>query len=178
MIKRIKKSKLFGLLNLSLSWLKAIARIIVRFLKFALGELISHILFGSIILGFSYVFVSWGISSAVAFNLALATLLAICILLIVTISVFNSAFKHQQPKKVKIKLATWLAKTLIDRTSPEWTEYQDWLHDIFLARRQLLDAKSPKWKVTIITYWRLSAFLTIVTLSKIKNMASSVMRLR
>lgn len=178
MIKRIKKSKLFGLLNLSLSWLKAIARMIVRFLKFALDCLLTEILLGGIILGFSYIFVSWGISSAVAFNLALATLLTICILLIVTISFFNSAFKHQQSKKVKIKLATWLAKTFVDRTSPEWTEYQDWLHDIFLARRQLLDAKCPSWKVTILTYWRLCAFLAIVTLAKIKNMASSVMRLR
>ena len=104
--------------------------------------------------------------------------LTICILLIGAASAVISSFKHKKTKRAKVLLATWLAKTFLDRKSPEWSEYQDWLHDIFLARRQLLDAKCPKWKVTIITYWRLSTFLAIVTLAKIKNIAVSVMRLR
>lgn len=166
------------LYDLSLSWLKAIAKIIVRFLKFALGQLLFEALFGSLILGCAYILVSWGIYSEFTFYIAFAIALTVCILLIGIASSLTSSFKHKKSKRAKVFLAAWLAKTCVDRTSPQWTEYQDWLHDIFLARRQLLDAKCPKWKVTIITYWRLSAFLAIVTLAKIKNIAVSVMRLR
>ena len=40
---------------------------------------------------------------------------------------------------------------------------------MLLARRQLLDAKCPKWKVFLITYWRLSRFFMVVSLMRIKN---------
>ncbi len=129
-------------------------------------------------MGFAYLLVSWGISSSLSFYIAAGTVLTISIVLIAIALAFNSSSKHQQLKRVKIKLATWISKTLIPKTSLEWTEYQDWLHVFLLARRQLLDRKCPKWKVAIITYWRLSAFLIIVSLSKIKSLAVSVMKLR
>ena len=178
MSKRNKSNQLVGLFNSGLSLFKAIARLTIKFFKYALKYLVIEIFFGSLILGCAYILVSWGISADMSFYLALGTILTICALLIVIGFVVNNTFKHQQPKKVKIKLATWLANTFLDRTSLEWTEYQDWLHDIFLARRQLLETKCPRWKVNIITYWRLSAFFVIVSLARIKNIAVSVMRLR
>ena len=129
------------------------------------------------ILGLAYIFVSWGVSSTIAFYMAVFSLVIVCIFLVAISIILDSSTKHTQ-SKIRIRIATWLAQTFVDRASLEWAEYQDWLHDIFLARRQLLDAKCPSWKVTIITYWRLSAFLVIVSLSKIKSLALSVVRLR
>lgn len=136
-------------------------------------------------------FASLGISANLSWFLATCVFLALIILptiVIFFVALIISDFSSQ-PKTVKknktrnkfkgeAKLAFWIAQFFSNKTSTEWTEYQDWLHDIFLARRQLLDAKCPRWKVTIVTYWRLSAFFVIVSLSKIKSLAVSVMRLR
>ena len=178
MDKRSKKNKLNSLFYLGLSLFKRIAKPAIKFGKFAVSQLLIEILLGSIILGFAYVLVLWGISSTLSFYIAASTVLAIFILLTATIFIFSSSFGHRRGKRVRIKLARWIIKTFIDRTSPEWTEYQDWLHDIFLARRQLIDSKCPRWKVALITYWRLSAFLVVVGLAKLKSIAASVMQLR
>ena len=62
--------------------------------------------------------------------------------------------------------------------APEWREYQDWLHDILLAHDQLLASKCIRWKAIMITYWHLSVLLVVVSLTRIKGVVVSVMKLR
>ena len=78
----------------------------------------------------------------------------------------------------EIRLARSISRTIAESKSTEWHEYQDWLHDILLARRQLLDAKHPQWKVSAITYWRLSVFCIVVGMSKLKQVTASIRKSR
>lgn len=75
-----------------------------------------------------------------------------------------------------VKFADWIARLLSTKAPQEWEEYQDWLHDILLARRQLLDRDAPHWKVTLVTYWRLVGFCVTVTSIKLKRMAIAARR--
>ena len=166
------------LLHSSLSWLKAIVTKTVKFSAVIIGYISIEICFWLATLGIGYLFVSWGVSYSLANYAALALAIAVLISA-VSFKVWQKSKKHPKNySKSKVRLANWIANYFADRTSPEWTEYQDWLHDILLARRQLLDAKSPRWKVFLITYWRLSGFLVIVSLAKMKNAVVTVMRLR
>ena len=155
------------LLHSSLSWLTKLFTYISLEICFWLATL-----------GIGYLFLSWGIS----YNLANYAALALAIAILLSALSFEAWQKSKkQPKKhskSKVKLANWIASYLADRTSPEWIEYQDWLHDILLARCQLLNAKCPKWKVFILTYWRLSGFLVIVSLAKIKKAVVAVVKWR
>lgn len=155
------------LLHSSLSWLTKLFTYISLEICFWLATL-----------GIGYLFLSWGIS----YNLANYAALALAIAILISALSFEAWQKSKkQPKKhskSKVKLANWIASYLADRTSPEWIEYQDWLHDILLARRQLLNAKCPKWKVFILTYWHLSGFLVIVSLAKIKKAVVAVVKWR
>ncbi|MEW6498929.1 MAG: hypothetical protein AB1589_41530, partial [Cyanobacteriota bacterium] len=75
-----------------------------------------------------------------------------------------------------VKFADWIARFLATKAPQEWEEYQDWLHDILLARRQLLDRDAPHWKATLVTYWRLAGLCVTVTSIKLKRMAIAARR--
>ena len=173
---------MFILFYSSLSLLKAIAIELRKFFRFAVGTFLTEIFLWVVILGFAYIFASWGMSSNLSLFLAICSVFALIIvplgLLIAVAFVSDFLSKPKKSKKSQVKLAVWLAETFADRESPEWEEYQDWLHDILLARRQLLQEQCPKGKVFVITYWRLSGFLVIISLTKMKNAAISVMKLR
>lgn len=75
-----------------------------------------------------------------------------------------------------VKFADWIARLLSTKAPQDWEEYQDWLHDILLARRQLLDRDVPHSKVTLVTYWRLVGLCITVTSIKLKRMAIAARR--
>lgn len=62
----------------------------------------------------------------------------------------------------ELRLADRLAHWLRTRAPHEWQDYQDWLHDILLARRQLLQAGRAPWQVSLLTTWRLTTFCVTV----------------
>ncbi|MEQ8755392.1 MAG: hypothetical protein RID09_17995 [Coleofasciculus sp. G1-WW12-02] len=80
--------------------------------------------------------------------------------------------------KGDVKLADLIAQTLAEKAPQEWEEYQDWLHDILLDRRQRLDEGDPHWRVTLLTYWRLTRLCITVTLIKLRRLAIAARRLR
>ena len=168
------RSRIKKLFDSSLSLLKACIAQIAKFSKLTVGYLFVEICFWLITLGIGYLFISLGFS----YNMANYAALALMVGVLILIFIFDSWRKSKKAKKGTVRLATWIAKNISDRESSEWSEYQDWLHDILLARQQLLAAKCPKWKVFLITYWRLSGFLVVVGLTKIKNAAVAVMKLR
>lgn len=116
-----------------------------------------------------------GISDVVAIALGLVITIILCA---VVYSLFNLPKLKTSHQKSEIKFANWIVKTLLSKGSSEWSEYQDWLHDILLARRQLLDRGCLSWKVFLITSWRLAALYIIVTAIKLRNAAIAVFRWR
>ncbi|MFP4121455.1 hypothetical protein [Coleofasciculus sp.] len=80
--------------------------------------------------------------------------------------------------KGDVQLADWIAQTLATKAPQEWEEYQDWLHDILLDRRQRLDQGDPYWRVTALTYWRLTGLCITVSLIKLRRLAIAARRMR
>lgn len=160
------------LLRSSLSLLKAIALILIKFYRFAVGQILLELTLAVLVIGFSYLLTTWGMPLNVAFILAIA----------LTLTIVTSAviiwFKFFTSSKLKgeLKLASLITHTLANKTSREWEEYQDWLHDIMLYRQQLLTAKRPRWQVSLITYWYLGQLVTILGISKIRKVAASIKR--
>ena len=177
---RRRKNRLFKkIFRSGLYLLKAIARASGRFLKFGVSQLLLETLMGISILGFGFLLTSWGIPQNLALYIAIGTVLA---LLILAAFIYYNLYKSRKSSKTKLKgeakLAYWIAQTFSHKASQEWVEYQDWLHDILLARRQLIDNKCPRWKVSLITYWRLSVLYVVVGLIKIKQVTARIMKLR
>ena len=75
-----------------------------------------------------------------------------------------------------MSFANWIARTLSHQASQEWEEYQDWLHDILLDYRQLLNRNIPRWQVTLVTYWRLTRLCITVSAIKLKKLAMRATR--
>ena len=176
---RRNKNSLFKLFRQILSLFKAIARIGKKLLRLAVKQLLLEISVGIITLGLAYGFTSWGMSQNLA--LFIAVVLALGLFIVATLVIDNwykSKFSMRSKAKGELKLAVRIAQMLSNKASSEWTEYQDWLHDILLARDQLLVSKCPRWKVVMITYWRLNVLLVVVSLIKIKGIVVSVMKLR
>jgi ABC-type transport system involved in cytochrome bd biosynthesis fused ATPase/permease subunit len=134
--------------------------------------------------GLAIALVSLGVSINVALNLSLV---------LVVFSLVMSFLAYRQHRIIKsrptkansplpvrgeVKLADWIAQTLSTKAPQEWEDYQDWLHDILLARRQLLDHGYPVWKVTGMTYWRLIGLCITVALIKLRRLALAARRLR
>ena len=160
---------------------QAIVNKLVKFVKLATTQLFVEIFLGLTFLGVAYLLTLWGMSQNIVGYLALVltpfiALAAWLILSALAVFFYNLWCRVQGANNSKPK--NWLIKLLVDRQSPQWSEYQDWLHDIFLARRQMLERKCPTWQVAIITYWRLGVFLTVVSFSRIKSFATSMMRWR
>jgi hypothetical protein len=155
--------------------LKKILRSCLFALKVGLeAEILNWTLFGTGGLLW-YFFVTSGIPQNVALSLAIIIIL---ILFIFALNTFNNKKqKLTRPKtKGEIKLAQWITQTIVNQNSTEWEEYQDWLHDILLSRQQLLDARYPRWQVSLITYKRLGEFWIIVGITKVKQVATSIWR--
>lgn len=123
-------------------------------------------------IGIPALLILWGISSGVADII----IVAILVLVLFLLSNFGRLRAKQRQFGGEAKSAYWVAQNLSDSKPQQWEEYQDWLHDILLARRQLLDAKCPLWKVKLITYKRLSAFCVVVGVSKVKQVATRIGR--
>lgn len=91
----------------------------------------------------------------------------------------RSVRSHASPMiKGDVKLADWIAQTLTTKAPQEWDEYQDWLHDILLDRRQRLDQGDSHWRVTALTYWRLTGLCITVSLIKLRRLAIAARRMR
>ncbi|MBD1805885.1 hypothetical protein H6F98_10535 [Microcoleus sp. FACHB-SPT15] len=164
-----------------------IARFILRFGKtiakaftYLMLEFTLYIAIG----GLAIALLSLGMSSNVALSLSLV------LVIFSLLTTFLAYWQHQIIAKRRtkanssllitgeVKLADWIAQTLCAKASQEWEEYQDWLHDILLVRRQLLDSGSSRWKVTLLTYWRLIALCVTVTLIKLRRLVLAARRLR
>lgn len=133
--------------------------------------------------GLAIALISLGVPSNVALGVSL-------VLVVFTLIVSSLAYKRHRittsrpgrnsyiPVRGEVKFADWIAQTLSARAPQEWEEYQDWLHDILLARRQLLDSGCPVWKVTAIAHWRLMGLCITVGSIKLKRWAIAARRLR
>lgn len=168
----MKNRLLSKVLRSSLSLLKAVLRESGRFLKFGIEYVLLEVFLAVFVIGLSYLFTSWGIPISAAFLLAISIMLGLFILTIYISFKFDNVGKLKEERR----LAYWIAQICSRKSSTEWNEYQDWLHDIMLSRRQLLDVKCPPWKVKLITYRRLSAFCIVVVISKLRQVAASIRR--
>ena len=168
----------------SMSFLKGVLKILREFTKLATTHLLMEICIAIPPLVFVHLFTSWGMSQGVAWLMAIPATIILFISIFAFLAIVGSMINklYELPKsdeqKSNVKFAYWIATILADLSAPEWNEYQDWLHDVLLARRQLLDSKSPKWKVTLITHWRLSTFCLVVIVDRIKQVASGILKLR
>ena len=170
------KRFLNGILRSSRDLLIVSILAIARFFQFAVGQLLLETFLAVSIIGFSYLFSSWGLSLHFALVLAIISTIALTLSLAVLKAYVYSKLYTSSDSKEEIKLAKYISRTLTNKTSTEWNEYQDWLHDILLARRQLLDANCPQWKVKIITYRRLGVFCIVVGIGKVRQVATRIGR--
>ena len=163
------EKKMFRLSNFA-----KVLNMAIKFVKFAVGQLMLELFLAVSIIGFSYLFMSWGLALPVASIMAIPSTL---ILLILTAYVFFELNSLTKPKG-EVKVAQRISRILTDKRSTEWNEYQDWLHDIMQDRQQMLTMKRPQWQVKLITYRRLSVFCVVVGMSKVKHAALSIRRSR
>lgn len=181
-MKRIKKKSRYpfvGFLGFALRVVKSIIKTINPFFLRAVNYLLTEIVLYSVVLGLTFVFHLLGASNSLAFGLSIVTLILIGILVAIGFfSLFQSKLSKRRTLRTAFnkvrgeeKLADWISQTLAQKAPQEWEEYQDWLHDIFLARIQLLDRGFPVWKVRMITYWRLIGFCLTVTFIKLRRLA-------
>lgn len=173
-----KNRLLRKILQSSLSLLKAIFQGSANLIRFATQQLLFELSLATLVIGLSYLFTTWEISLNIALILAIAITLG---LFLFAVCIFYKLAGNKRPTANKyrgeIGLARLISQTVAERNT-QWHEYQDWLHDIMLSRRQLLDNKHPRWKVSLITYWRLSIFCVVVAINKVKQVAFSISRSR
>lgn len=146
----------------------------IALLKFAVGQIMLEILLAVSVIGFSYLFMSWGLALSVALIMAIGSTF---VLLILTAYLFFGLNSLTKPKG-EVKVAQRISQILTDKRSTEWNEYQDWLHDIMQDRQEMLAIKRPQWQVKLITYKRLSIFCIVVGISKVKQAVASMRRSR
>ena len=172
-------SRIRRILRFSLSLLKAIFKGSANLFQFGTKQLLFELSLATLVVGLSYLFTVWGISLNIALLLAIAIALG---LFLVAIYILYKREPNQRLNVNKyrgeIGLARLISQTVAEKESAQWHEYQDWLHDIMLSRRQLLDGKCLQWKVSSITYWRLSIFCIVVAINKVKQATLNIKRLR
>ncbi|MDJ0775639.1 MAG: hypothetical protein QNJ49_19810 [Mastigocoleus sp. MO_167.B18] len=138
----------------------------------------------ALILIIAVLLVKFGMPQAFALGLSITLIIATLIISYTTIRqhriITRRSRKNRPHNSVKgeVRFADAIAGILSQNSPREWEEYQDWLHDILLARCQLLDRKIPGWKVTLITYWRLTALCITVSAIKLRRFARIVRKLR
>ena len=165
------KRKLKKILRSSLCLLKATSKTIAMIFRSLAEYILLEAIFWVMTLGgIASLFIAFGMPQNIASILAIAISFGLFILALYILWKFEREKKQTRNKREsEIRLAVHISRTFANGTSTQWSEYQDWLHDILLARRQLLDAKCPQWKVKLITYHRLSVFCLVVGISKIKQ---------
>ena len=182
--KRSKHRLLNKMWRSSLALFRAVLKILEEFIKHVAIHILLEICLIVTPLVFVNLLTGWGIASTVAWAIAIVATIAFWILIAAVLTIIGSILNRssESPKlarsRKEIPLARRIAQILSDKSSPEWIEYQDWLHDILLARRQLINNGSPRWKVTLITHWRLIAFCTVVTVNKTKRATSKILKIR
>ncbi len=128
--------------------------------------------------------VNFGLPQSLAISISIALVIATLIISYTTYRqhriITRRWRKNRQHYSMKgeVRFADVIAKILSQNSPREWEEYQDWLHDILLARRQLLASGIVRWKVTLITYWRLTALCITVGAIKLRRFARIVRKLR
>ncbi|MEO1006252.1 MAG: hypothetical protein AAFW67_10465 [Cyanobacteria bacterium J06638_38] len=152
--------------------LKTISFNLRKFCRFAVGQILFEITLVMLVIGLSYLFTAWGMPLNAALILAIA--LTITILAVAGLMWFK--FNTRDKLKGELKIARLITQAIAQKTSREWDEYQDWLHDIMLYRQQLLNANQPQWQVSLITYWQLGKFAIVVVICKIKQVAANIRR--
>ena len=121
--------------------------------------------------------ISFGVPQSLALSISIALIITTIVISYTTYrqhrNITSRSRKNRQHKPLKgeVKFADAIAGILSQKSPREWEEYQDWLHDILLARRQSLASGSPQWKVTLITYWRLTALCVTVSTIKLRRLA-------
>ncbi|MGK7952142.1 MAG: hypothetical protein AB4368_26000 [Xenococcaceae cyanobacterium] len=181
---RIKKKPLDSFLMIlrsSLKIFKTFSKITAELLRRGIKELLVELALFGIGLGLSVILSFFGLSNSFALGLSISIVIIFCILCIRFFSPRQSRLARREalgtaPNRLKgeEKLADWIAQTLTRKAPQEWEEYQDWLHDILLARLHLLDRGYPLWKVRMITYGRLTVFCLTVILIKLRRLATSL----
>ena len=156
--------------------LKTLSVAVIWLIKYVLVEVIFWFV---IPVGLGSMLVAFGMPQNIALKLATAIVLG---LLTLAACILYKLERERQPtrhqREGETKLASRISRTFASQTSTEWHEYQDWLHDILLARRQLLAEKCPRWKVKLITYQRLAVFCIVVAIAKVKQTALRIGRSR
>jgi len=172
LLQKIYRSSLL-LLNIVF---KAIAIALMWLAEYMLTEII----FWFVTLGvFARLLITVGISPSIAYSFSIIFSLSLC-----AIAAYISYASYTKKKPARNKrqgeagLAYKIGQNLDDGKSQQWHEYQDWLHDIMLSRRQLLDEQCPRWKVKLITYRRLGVFCAVVGMSKVRQVAVRIGRSR
>ena len=138
----------------------------------------------ALILIIGVLLVKFGIPQAFALALSITLIIATFVISYTTIRqhriITRRSRKNRQHNSVKgeVRFADSIAKILSQNSPREWEEYQDWLHDILLAHRQLIASGVAKWKVTLITYWRLTALCVTVSAIKLRRFTRIVRKLR
>lgn len=128
--------------------------------------------------------VNFGVPQSFALGISIALMIATIVISYTTyrqhrnITCRSRKNRQHNPLKGEVKFADAIAGILSQNSPREWEEYQDWLHDILLARRQSLASGSPEWKVTLITYWRLIALCITVSAIKLRRLVMTVRKLR
>ncbi|HHP7229935.1 MAG TPA: hypothetical protein ACFCUY_03630 [Xenococcaceae cyanobacterium] len=128
-----------------------------------------------IFIGLISVFIWLGFTTTLAIVFSLILLLVSLLISTIT-QIKQRIFQEKARKKSyfqvrgEVKLADNIAQILATKSPKEWEEYQDWLYDILLTRRQLLERNCPKWKVSVLTYWRLLTFCLTISLLKLKRL--------
>lgn len=165
------------ILRSGLFLIKAISKTILIVVRCLIEQLLTEMLLMMGTLGVGYLLATIGISQTIAWYVAIT--IALGLLAIATYIMFSRRTKTlpKNNRRGEIRLAQWVSRSFANQTSIEWNEYQDWLHDIMLSRRQLLADKHPRWQVKLITYRRLTAFLVIVGMSKLKQVVADLKRL-
>ena len=128
--------------------------------------------------------VSFGVPQSLALGISIALIITTIVISYTTYRQHRNITRHSRknrqhkPLKGEVKFADAIAGILSQKSPREWEEYQDWLHDILLARRQSLASGSPQWKVTCITYWRLTTLCITVSAIKLRRFAIMIRKLR
>ncbi|NDJ23112.1 hypothetical protein GS682_16005 [Nostoc sp. B(2019)] len=180
MIRRIHQRRRTARFSQIARFMQRLVKAIVRAFTYLTLEFAVYIAIG----GGAIALISLGVPSNIALGVSL-------VLVIFSLVVNFLAHRQHQiitsrparasssvPVGSEVKLANWIGQTLSTKAPQEWEEYQDWLHDILLARHQLLDSSYPVWKIAVMTYWRLIGLCITVSLLKLRRLAIAARRQR
>ncbi|RMH76180.1 MAG: hypothetical protein D6680_09270 [Cyanobacteria bacterium J007] len=150
---------------------------LARSLLYLFGELTIYLT----ILAVTALLVAWGLSVKIALGIGITLSGLVAIVSFWAYRQHRLAIGRSRDRGAPslhgdVKFADWIAQTLARKAPREWEEYQDWLHDILLARRQMLDEGDRPWQVTALTYGRLIALCVTVARIKLRRWAMLLQR--